>query len=130
MSAGDVVVKVVTRTATVEMHDGGMTKRFKGGKDSIIRAAEITVNRFAPQVENYMKTHAVWTDRTGNARNGLAARAYHEGDEIGIVLYQQVDYGLWLEIANAGRFAIIQPTIDAMAPQVMTSFNRLLERKM
>lgn len=82
----------------------------------------------APVVENHMKTTAPWTDRTGNARNGLAARAYAEGDEIGIVLYHQVDYGVYLETRFGGRYAVIQPTIDEMGPVVMARFDRLMER--
>ena len=82
----------------------------------------------APEVENYMKLNAPWTDQTGNARNGLAARAYEDGDEIGIVLFHQVDYGIWLETRWSGRYAIINPTIDSMGPEVMARFERLLDR--
>lgn len=100
---------------------GAAEKRFR-------RAASITVNSMAPRVENYMKNNAPWTDQTGNARNGLAARAYTDGDDYGIVLFHQVPYGIFLETKFGGRDAIIQPTIDAMSPEVMSRFNRLLER--
>lgn len=82
----------------------------------------------APEVESYMKINAPWTDRTSNARNGLAARAYDENDEVGIVLFHQVDYGIWLETRFGGRYAIIDPTIEVMGPKVMARYNRLLER--
>lgn len=92
------------------------------------RAARITIERNAPQVENYMKLNAPWTDQTSNARNGLAARAYSERGEYGIVLFHQVDYGIWLETRFGGRYAIINPTIEAMGPKVMRDFDRLLDR--
>lgn len=98
------------------------------GAERTKAAARATVQSMAPEVENYMKLNAPWTDQTGNARNGLAARAYEEGDEIGIVLFQQVDYGIWLETRWSGRYAIINPTIDAMGPEVMARFERLLDR--
>jgi hypothetical protein len=82
----------------------------------------------APEVESYMKNNAPWTDRTGNARNGLAARAYESGNEVGIVLYHQVSYGIWLEVRWSGRYAIINPTIEEMGPRVMQQFSNLLER--
>lgn len=100
---------------------GAADRRFR-------RAAITTVNSMAPRTENYMKNNAPWTDQTGNARNGLAARAYSSGSEFGIVLFHQVPYGIFLETKFGGRDAIIQPTIDAMSPEVMSRFNRLLER--
>lgn len=92
------------------------------------RAARITIERNAPEVENYMKLNAPWTDQTSNARNGLAARAYEDNGEFGIVLFHQVDYGIWLETRFGGQYAIINPTIEAMGPKVMRDFDRLLER--
>ena len=83
---------------------------------------------WAPRVENYAKTNAPWTDRTGNARNGLAARSYRDGQETGIILYHQVPYGIYLETRWDGRYAIIDPTIAEMGPKVMQSYNRILER--
>jgi len=100
---------------------GTIQKRFE-------RAARITIERNAPQVENYMKLNAPWTDQTTNARNGLAARAYEDRGEYGIVLFHQVDYGIWLETRFGGRYSIINPTIEAMGPKVMRDFDRLLDR--
>lgn len=100
----------------------------RNGHKKLMDAAWITAQRMAPEVENYAKANAPWTDRTGNARNGLAARAYRDGNGVGILLYHQVDYGIWLEVRWGGKYAIINPTIDAMGPRVMASYNRLLER--
>ena len=105
-----------------------MRKKIDEGPERARRAAWVTAQSMAPEVENYMKVNAPWTDRTSNARNGLAARAYREGTEIGIVCFHQVEYGIWLEIKNEGRYAIIQPTIDEMGPDVMRRYNRLLDR--
>jgi hypothetical protein len=73
-----------------------------------------------------MNFNAPWTDRTGNARQGLAAQAFDEGANQGIVLFHQVPYGIWLEVRFSGRYAIIEPTIDVMGPQVMESLNNIL----
>lgn len=81
----------------------------------------------APQVEAHMKINAPWTDQTGNARQGLAAQAFDEGDNMGIVLYHQVPYGIWLEVKNSGEYAIIDPTLEVMGPEVMRSLERILE---
>jgi hypothetical protein len=102
--------------------------KIKASKAKVLQAAHIAAQSMAPEVENYMKVNAPWTDQTSNARNGLAARAYRDQDQIGIVLYHQVSYGIWLETRFGGKYAIIQPTIDAMSPKVMARFERILDR--
>jgi hypothetical protein len=104
-----------------------LRKNIDEGAEKVEKAAWITAQRMAPEVENYMKINAPWEDQTSNARNGLAARAYRDGKEIGIVLYGQVDYQIWLETRWDGRYAIIQPTIDEMGPEVMAQYERLLD---
>lgn len=128
MSGDELVLEVGTEAIKILFKDGGLASNLRKGPKKTQDAAMIIARRNAPVCENYMKTNAPWTDRTGNARNGLAARAYQEGDEVGIVLYHQVDYGIWLETRWSGKYAIIQPTIDEMGPRVMRDFNRLLER--
>lgn len=105
-----------------------LTVGLKDGKEKVMRAANIAVNSMAPEVENYMKLNAPWTDQTGNARNGLAARAYRAQDEVGIVLFHQVPYGVWLEVRWSGAYSIINPTIEVMSPKVMQRMERILER--
>lgn len=83
----------------------------------------------APQVENHMKTNAPWRDQTGNARQGLRAEAYDlGGDQMGIILYGQVPYQIWLELKNSGELAIILPTIEIMGPEVMSGLENIMER--
>jgi hypothetical protein len=103
-------------------------RKLANGPKMVHDASVLIAHRMAPQVANHMKTNAPWTDRTGNARNGLAAQPYDEGDAVGIVLYHQVSYGIWLEVRWGGRYAIINPTIDVMGPRVMSQYNNLLAR--
>lgn len=78
-------------------------------------------------VQDYMRTHAPWTDRTSNARNGLFAKAV-TGDAHAIVCYHTVPYGIWLEVRHSGRYAIIEPTIQVEGKRIMTALNGLLSR--
>jgi hypothetical protein len=105
-----------------------LTPGLRKGAEKVKFAANLAAQSMAPEVENYMKINAPWTDQTSNARNGLAARAYRDRDEIGIVLYHQVTYGIWLETRFGGKYAIIEPTIEAMSPKVMARFERILDR--
>lgn len=80
----------------------------------------------AEAMENYAKQNAPWTDRTGDARERLHATVEETGPIGTIVLSHGVDYGLWLEIANGGRYAIIAPTIDVYGPIVMRSLQNMI----
>lgn len=77
------------------------------------------VDDFAQEVEDYAKENAPWQDQTGAARDGLTAEARHRLNHYYIDLFHTVDYGIWLEIRFDGEYAIIQPTLEAMAPRLM-----------
>jgi hypothetical protein len=105
-----------------------LTPEMRRAPSKIKRAATIAAQSMAPEVENYMKLNAPWRDQTSNARNGLAARAYEDGSDIGIVLFHQVSYGIFLETRWGGRYSIIVPTIEVMGPKVMMRFDRIMDR--
>lgn len=75
----------------------------------------------ASEVEDYAQSNAPWEDRTGAAREGLTVTVDRQGDEIVLELAHSVDYGQWLETIQAGRFAIIMPTLEALAPRIFAS---------
>lgn len=84
-------------------------------------------NRWAPEIENYMKANASWTDRTGNARQGLHTEVNAvAGSMVEIILAHGVDYGIYLELANASRFGIVNPSIDYFAPRIWQDVVRML----
>lgn len=68
--------------------------------------------KLAEDILAYAKQNAPWQDRTGDARAGLDVDVSESGGAIYIQLYHQVDYGLWLEVIQNGRFAIIMPTLE------------------
>lgn len=107
--------------------DKELQNKIKGAPEAVQRRVAATMEFFAPQVETRMKTNAPWTDQTGNARQGLAARAFREGDVHGIDAFHQVPYGIWLEVKYSGKYAIISPTVQEMGPQVMAALSTLLE---
>ncbi len=80
----------------------------------------------AEEMEQYAKDNARWTDRTGDARERLHATVEETGPIGTIVLAHGVDYGIWLEIANGGRYSIIPETIDVYGPKVMASLQRMM----
>lgn len=106
--------------------------------DAVAARAQAYLSRatqyHALRAEAYMKSHAPWTDRTGNARSGLAAFANLDGAaslEYEIILYGQVAYQPWLEIRNptngAGRYAIIVPTIREESPAYFATAQKIMD---
>lgn len=78
--------------------------------DAVHRVAQY----FAPVVEAEAKANAPWTDRTGNARQGL--RGFVEdlsASTVAIYLTHSVEYGVNLELKYQGRYAIILPTLES-----------------
>lgn len=97
-----------------------LTKRMATLPVVVDRAAAFAMMSSAAPIENYMKSNAPWQDQTTNARNGLAARyAGKEGGVHTLVLFHQVDYGIWLEVANDGAYAIITPSLEVGGEMVM-----------
>jgi len=81
------------------------------------------------RIEAYMKVNAPWTDRTGNARSGLFAKAGHQkGQRHWIDLGHRVPYGIWLEIRFGGRYAIVLPSLILFGPKIMGTLNKLFAR--
>jgi hypothetical protein len=89
-------------------------------------AVVVAATKIAPDAESWMKSNAPWTDQTGNARNGLRARAEHSARSSKVVLSHSVPYGIWLEVRWSGRYAVIGPAIERFAPQFMALAARLI----
>lgn len=82
----------------------------------------------AAKLEAYAKANARWQNRTGDARRRLKGDVLSHGDLYRIRLAHGVDYGIWLELANERRYAIIEESIDAEGPGIIKGFDRLIER--
>lgn len=92
---------------------------------AIVGAIELNADR----AEGYARTHARWTDRSGNARNGLfATTSYMPLKEYRILLSHSVNYGIWLEIRWQGKYAIIIPTLQRYGKATMDTIGKALAR--
>lgn len=76
----------------------------------------------------HMKIHAPWTDRTSNARNGLDKSVFKAGNRWFLNLFGRVNYQIYLEKSNGGKYAIISPTILEWGPRTMLMMTGLIER--
>lgn len=87
------------------------------------------VERRAPEAEQWMKSNAPWTDRTGRARAGLHVEVKDSPGVLTEMIFSHdpdLDYTVWLEIANGGRFGIISQAVDVWGPILMRDVQRII----
>lgn len=91
-----------------------MLARLRDYDGKVKRALHAVAQYFAPIVEAYAKDNAPWTDRTGNARQGLTGSVRDISETVvHLYLSHKMDYGVYLELKHSGRYAIILPTLEA-----------------
>ena len=95
--------------------------------NAIHEGVKAIAQRWAPEIENWMQENAPWTDRTGNARQSLYTEVEDvTGKMVQIILSHGVYYGIFLELKNAGRYAIVNPALDHFAPKIWADVKRML----
>jgi hypothetical protein len=123
----DLFTDVVGEFFKLTWQDRSLGVGIENGNDNLHKKLYAVLQYEAPKVEAAMKQNAPWTDQTGNARQGLGAQAYDTHEGLGIVLYQSVSYGIWLELAHGAKYAIILPTVESEGPRVMQSIEHIME---
>ncbi len=87
------------------------------------------VEQRAPEAETWMKSNASWQDRTGRARAGLHVEVRESPGVLTEMIFSHdpdLDYTLWLEIANSGKYAIIAKAVDYWGPIIMRDLQRIM----
>ena len=97
--------------------------------DRVLQAVAAVAQYVATEMQNDAKRNASWTDRTGNARGvvwdergGLRGACGDDHLSHSAVL----DYGVFLELANGGRYAVIMRTMEAKYPELMSMLRETL----
>lgn len=92
--------------------------------DAVLELADYLVAKMA----SYARVHALWTDRTGAARQGLRGFAIRQAAEVILYLVTSVGYGVHLELGTiymAPR-PIIMPTLQAHGAEIMRAYRALV----
>ena len=100
----------------------GLTAYEKKVKAAIVALVEY----FEPILESYAKSNAPWTDRTANARQSLFTVHEVASDMVTLYLSHGMEYGVFLEVCNAGKYAIIMKTLQAHYSDIKAALDRLL----
>lgn len=97
--------------------------------DRVITAVTAVAGRVAAEMANSAKSNAPWTDRTANARTGIFGTAERDTTAQVVTLFLShspvIDYGIWLELANGGNYAIIMRTIESHLPGLRNDLEAL-----
>lgn len=109
-----------------------LTPKLKELLPKIDAAVDLVFDKYEPEAETYARTNAPWTDRTGNARNGLFAQ--HDKETMvkhELTIYGTMPYTFWLEVRWSGKYAIIGPTMVHIAPlmaaDLVSAINRAVK---
>ena len=91
--------------------------------DRVLTAVAAVAQRVATEMQNQAKADAPWTDRTGNARTGIFGTSEADFAAHVVTIYLShgatIDYGIWLELANSGSYAVIMRTMEAHYESLM-----------
>lgn len=83
----------------------------------------------ASQMEAWAKTNAPWEDQTGDARKLMKAHVKWEGPNLlSIKMSHHVNYGVYLELCNEGKYAVLEKAINEFVPEFQEGWKDILSR--
>ncbi len=83
----------------------------------------------AEEAEAWMKANHPWQNVTGAAEEGLHVDVNQAPAVLAELTFahgENVPHGIWLEIANQGRFGIISKSVDYWGPRLMQDVTRIV----
>jgi hypothetical protein len=83
--------------------------------------ADIGVN-----AEATMKSQRPWRDITGNARRGLRVRVKQTSPGFIMYFIHSAEYGVYLELKNNGRYAILFPTMRTTVEEIKAALRGIM----
>lgn len=112
--------------ATIRIDSKQLLKRLENAETKSQIAIRMFAQEGAKKFEIYAKINRPWTDRTGHARQRLVGWVETFSDKVRIHIGHGVDYGVYLELCNEKRYAILQPTVNACSKEVIQGFSKLM----
>lgn len=85
----------------------------------------------AAHMEAWAKANKPWTPNTNHAVDFLKATVkWKNTNELMIALSHGVDYGVYLELCNEGKYAILEKAIAEFAPQFMEGWEKVIKAEL
>ena len=100
--------------------------------DKILAMCLMYAHTKKPEILGWMQSNRPWTDRTGQAKKMLnvAVTSHKTNNDayVRFTLSHGVNYGIWLEICNSQKYAILLPTINIKGREITNGLQGLLNR--
>jgi hypothetical protein len=111
----------------IDFDDVRLRNNLQTFSDKLNRNVSGVMNYNSAYATNWLKSNAPWSDDTGAARTGLVALPFNAGKTHELIMAYSVSYGIWLEIANSGRYAVITPAMRIVGEKIMRDMQDLLD---
>jgi hypothetical protein len=90
-------------------------------------AARTVMQMAGAKGENYAKSGAPWTDRTGNARRSIHFEFSETIDKMSTSIGIGVTYGVFLELSHGGKYRIIGPTMHNVQYEMIRDLQSIMK---
>lgn len=95
--------------------------------DRLRAALVLDAQNIAREMERWTKENAKWEDRTSNARQFLKSHVkWVHTDELIVSMIHHVEYGVYLELANERKYAILEEAIHKYAPEFIEGWKQII----
>jgi len=79
-------------------------------------------------IKKWMKKNRLWTDRTSDARDRLdCVYVWEDVELVSIVVFHQVSYGVWLELAHQRKYAILMESLEKHQDEIIDALQHLMD---
>lgn len=106
---------------------GDIAKNLINIKPKTMAALSLYGDTVAKDMEAYAKSHRPWQDRTGNARMSLKGTSIPMENKVRCEITHGVDYGIYLEMCNERKYAILEPTVKAIGPKAVNGLDKIFK---
>lgn len=110
-----------------------LAERAEKYEDKCFNALEAYARISSKDLESKARKNAKWTDRTGQARKSITGTGERTDDNISITLegyatQEGKEYFQYLELYHKKKNAILYPTIEKEADNVLNGYARVLSK--
>lgn len=82
----------------------------------------------AAEMETWAINNAYWEDQTAHARLFLKSTVkWKNTNTLMVAMSHSVDYGVYLELCNEGRYAILEKALQEFAPQFIDGWKQIIQ---
>lgn len=100
-------------------------KRLEFFEKSVAERVHQVVDARFIEAEGYAKEKAPWTDRTGDARRSITYADLSDEQTLRFYLYIGMWYGVFLELANQGKYRILLPTFTIFENEIYKDLRKM-----